>query len=36
MGHTGAENENNRVKKADIFKGASDGIMSGYANVYNI
>lgn len=25
-----------RIKKADIFKGASDGILSGYANVYNI
>lgn len=36
MGHTVADNENYRIKKADIFKSASDGILSGYANVYNI
>ena len=28
--------KNYRIKKADIFKSASDGILSGYANVYNI
>ncbi len=31
-----ATQDDYRIKKADIFKSASDGILSGYANVYNI
>jgi HK97 family phage prohead protease len=30
------EQKDYKIKKADIFKSASDGILSGYANVYNI
>lgn len=33
----GADNNNYRIKKADVFKSAGDeGILSGYANVYNV
>lgn len=38
MGITGIESEKKdyKIKKVDIFKSATDGILAGYANVYNI
>ena len=30
------EQKDYKIKRAEIFKSANDGILSGYANVYNI